>query len=97
MSVDVTPGAPVTLPILRRVGLYTVAGADPPHDRVALSTLSEVESDIRPKRQLLVNAEAALAGAAAAAAPRDIWPWIIAAALVLLVAEWLVYCRLARR
>ena len=97
MSVDVTPGALVTLPVLRRVGLYTVAGADPPHDRVALSTLSEVESDLRPKRQLLVNAQAALAGAAAAAAPRDIWPWIIAAALVLLVLEWLVYCRLARR
>ncbi|MDY7109868.1 MAG: VWA domain-containing protein [Planctomycetota bacterium] len=95
-AVEVTPGASVTLPILRRVGLYTAAGAEPPHDRLALSVLSEVESDIRPRRRLLVNAEAARAGEAAAAAPRDLWPWIIAAALVLLVMEWLVYCRLAR-
>jgi hypothetical protein len=95
-TVETTPGALVTLPILRRVGLYAVAGAEPPYDRLALSLLSEVESDIRPRRELLVNAEPAVAGEAAAAAPRDLWPWIIAAALVLLVMEWLVYCRLAR-
>ena len=68
----------------------------PPHDRLAVSVLSEVESDLRGRAELVVNAESAPAGEAAAAAPRAIWPWLIAAALALLVLEWLVYCRLSR-
>ncbi len=89
-------GARVTLPVLRRVGLYIVEGALPPLDRVAVSMLSEVESDIRPRSTLIVNAEAVHAGAAAAAAPRGVWHWFAAGALLFLVLEWIAYCRLLR-
>ena len=91
-TVDVEPGSQVTLPVLRRVGLYTVRGAQPPMDQIAVSVLSDVESDIRPRRSLVVNAEVAQAGAARAAAPLELWPWLAAAAMGLLAVEWLVYC-----
>jgi hypothetical protein len=94
LAVEAAPGALKTLPILRRVGLYAIEGAVPPHDRLAVSVLSDVESDLRPGGELTVNAEAVVAGEAGAAAPRALWPWFVAAALLVLVVEWLAYCRL---
>jgi hypothetical protein len=94
-----TPGAPgalVTAPAVARVGVYDVLGAEPPGDRLAVSMLSAVESDVRPRAALVVNAERVDAGAVAEAAPRGIWPWLAAGALGLLVVEWLLYCRLLR-
>lgn len=92
----VEPGAMRTLPALRASGVYEVAGANPPMDRIAVSVLSDRESDIRPRTQLLVNAEPASAGPAEQVVPRELWPWALAAALVLLVLEWLTYCRKSR-
>jgi hypothetical protein len=89
-------GPAVTLPALRRAGVYRVRGAAPPHDRVAVSMLSAVETDVRPRGELLVNAEPVIAGARQRAAPRELWPWLLAASLAVLVVEWIVYCRLAR-
>ncbi|MCP3902949.1 MAG: VWA domain-containing protein [Planctomycetes bacterium] len=90
------PGAVVSLPRLRRVGVYGAEGAEPPWDRIAVSMLSDVESDTRPVRELIVNAETVASGAPGDLAPRGVWPWLVAAALLLLVGEWLVYCRLTR-
>lgn len=91
-SIDVEPGAEVTLPVLRRAGLYTVRGAVPPMDRIAVNVLSDVESDIRPRRQLVVNARETVAGPVGDAAGLELWPWLAAAAIALLVVEWVVYC-----
>lgn len=90
------PEGPFTLPLLRRAGLYTVTGVQPPYDRIPVSVLSEIESDTRPRRSLLVNADVVTAGAASDAAPRGVWSWFVAAALGLAVLEWVLYCRLAR-
>ncbi len=95
-KVDAAPADLATLPALRSVGLYTVEGAERPLDQLAVSMLSDVESDIRPRADLVVNAEAAAAGRAAAATSRDLWPYFAGAALALLVLEWLLYCRLSR-
>ncbi|MHC5112961.1 MAG: VWA domain-containing protein [Planctomycetota bacterium] len=95
-AIAASPRSRVSLPRLRRVGVYGVEGADPPGDRIAVSMLSDVESDTRPRRELIVNAETVASGTAGDVAPRGIWPWLVAAALVLLVGEWLVYCRLVR-
>ncbi len=94
-SVDVTGSERVTLPMLREVGVYSAAGARPPHDVLAVSLLSDAESDIRTSDSVTVNAERATAGAVTEQAWRDIWPWLIAAGLVLLAAEWLIYVRRA--
>jgi hypothetical protein len=90
--VEAEPGAEVTLPILRRVGLYTIEGAVPPMDRIAVNVLSDVESDTRPRPSLVINAREAVAGAVGAAAGLELWPYLAAAAVILLVLEWLVYC-----
>lgn len=92
-SVSVQPGQAAVLPILRRAGLYVVKGASEPMDQLALSVLSDEESDIRPRRQVVVNAEAAAAGSIGASAPLELWPYLAAACIPLLVAEWLIYCR----
>ena len=95
-TVSVEPGGSATLPILRRAGLYTVKGAAPPYDQVAISVLSDVESDIRPRDQIMVNAKDTAAKRAGGMAPRPLWPWLIGAGFALLVLEWLVYCRRVR-
>ncbi len=91
------PGAaPATLPVLQRVGLYEINGAEAPFERIAVNLLNEIESDIRPRRSITVNAHQAEAGAIRSAAPLALWPWLVAAALGLLVLEWIVYCRRMR-
>ena len=91
-TVEVIPGTQATLPPLRRAGLYRVRGAVPPMDRVAVSMLSDQESDIRPRRSVRVNARETAAGAVGDAAPLELWPALVAVALVLLLLEWVVYC-----
>jgi hypothetical protein len=86
-------GPLVTLPAFSRVGLYAVEGAAAPDDRLAVSMLSDVESDLRPVESLLVNAEARRGGTGSAGVPRAIWPWFVAAAVAVLVMEWILYCR----
>jgi hypothetical protein len=95
-SLEVEPGSEVTLPALRRAGVYTVRGAVPPMDRVAVSVLSDLESDIRPRHSLVVNARRAEAGAVGDATGLELWPYLAAAAIGLLVLEWLVYCHRVR-
>ena len=91
-TVDVSGASQATLPTLHRAGLYTVQGALPPMDRIALSMLSDVESDIRTRPSLLVNARQTPAAAVRSAAALELWPALAAAAFGLLLLEWIVYC-----
>lgn len=95
-TVSAEPGNMRSLPALRRSGVYTVDGATPPWNQLAVSTLSSVESDIRPRETVIVNAEATGARRGDSIVPREYWPWLLAAAFVLLTLEWLEYCRRAR-
>ena len=92
---DSTTGAlrQVTLPAIPRAGLYAAKGARPPNDVLAVSMLSDVESDIRPRDAINVNAQASEAVAGEHERPMPLWPWLLAAALALVVLEWLAYCR----
>jgi hypothetical protein len=98
-TIDVTlaaqPGAERSLPALRRAGVYEVDGAAPPMNVLAINTASEQESDIRPREQILVNAEASFGRGGGSIVPRELWPWLVLLALVLLIVEWLLYCRRA--
>lgn len=90
-----TPGGLVT-PVIDRVGLYRT-GSDavaPPFDRLAVSLLSEIESDIRPRERIEVASGGQAAGIGAVeGGQREIWPYFAIGALVLLMVEWLLYTR----
>jgi hypothetical protein len=86
----------VTLPAIPRAGLYSVAGAQSPNEFVAVSVLSDVESDIRPRDSITVNAQAMEAKSGGKDQPLPLWPWLLAAAFVFAVLEWLAYCRKVR-
>lgn len=86
----------LTLPTPSRVGVAMVEGVEPPFDRLAINLADAGETDIRPVESLRVNAERIRAGSAGEVTPRELWPWLAAVALTLLVIEWLVYARRVR-
>ncbi len=92
-DIPADPGAPLTLPAMRRAGLYRAVGAMPPNNVLAVSVLSDVESDIRPRDSFTVNAQASEGLSAQTNQPLPLWPWLLGAALLLAVIEWLIYCR----
>lgn len=95
-AIDIEGPAPLTIPPLRLAGLYDVTGAQVPQGAIAVSMLSDQESDIRPVDALRVNAQQADALAAGDAAAWPVWPWLVAAALALAVIEWIAWCLRAR-
>ena len=96
-SVNAARAEATTLPPLRRAGLYRVDGAAPPYDEVAVSVLSEQESDVRPRTSVTVNAAEAAAASATQTVPLELWPWLVGVGFALLVAEWLLYCQRLRK
>jgi hypothetical protein len=94
MSVE--PGAALTLPALRLAGVYRVEGAAPPMHVVAVAVMSDLETDVRGKDAITVNARPAVAGPVVDVAPQPIWTWMLLAALVIVVAEWFFFLALKR-
>lgn len=92
-SISAEPGAERSLPALRRVGVYRIDGAATPMDMIAINVLSDQESDIRPRNRILINAETTVGGGGGQVVPRELWPLLVAIALVFLVVEWIFYCR----
>jgi len=82
------------LPVFDRVGVYrTSAGVAPPDDRLAVSLLDPVESDLRAAATLAVSTGTSQGQPAATAVRREVWHWFAWAALAVLLLEWLVYTR----
>ncbi len=86
----------LTLPVFRRAGVYEVTGAAPPMNVVAVATLSDLESDVRTREAITVNARPALAGSVSDVTPRPIWTWFLLAGLGLVAAEWILFLVLKR-
>jgi hypothetical protein len=86
------PGASVaTVGVLGRAGLYTVEGAGQGGDHaVAVNLVNQTESAIRTSRELTI-AGRAVASASGGAGPREVWPWFVLAAAVLLAGEWFLH------
>lgn len=85
----------VVLPRFSTAGVRRVEGAEPPDDLVAISVLSERESDLSPRP--LPPLATASAAAATSDQRRELWPWAALLALVALTVEWFVYLRRAGR
>lgn len=95
-SIDVRGDGSVTLGPLGRAGVYHTIGLPPEHTPVIANLLSETESDLRPVDEVRIGQEAAPAQTLDHSTPRELWPWLVAAALALLGVEWVVYLLRAR-
>ncbi len=95
-TVEAGSSPDLLLPALPLVGTYAVDAAVPPDDVVAVNLASAVETDLRPRPVDSVRARETRSGVARAEAPRDLWPWFVAAAGVLAMVEWLLYARMVR-
>jgi len=84
------------LPALPLAGIYAVPAAVPPDDAIPVNVASAVETDLRPRPVDAVRARETRSGVARAEAPRDLWPWFVAAAGLVAMLEWLLYARMVR-
>jgi hypothetical protein len=75
-----------------RVGVYTAKEAN---SRFAVSLLSGLESDTRPRDSLSGSGGKIQSSSETYKSYREIWTWVLCGALVVLGAEWLVYLRRA--
>jgi hypothetical protein len=91
---DPAAAAPVTLGPLERAGVYTVRGAAPPDQVLAVNLADAAESrlgtaDWSPRG--VAAGAAAQADSPGSGAPREIWHWFVIAGLALATLEWLLY------
>ena len=74
-----------------RVGLYQAQGALSGRDQFAVSLCDDRESDIAPRRTLVLGSAPVSGTATAQNVMEPLWPWVLGAILVVLTAEWIVY------
>lgn len=90
-EVPVNADGGATIPALGRAGVYRVDGVAPPTTTVAVNVLSPIESDLRPVDTITVGREPVLAVRGSETVPREVWTWFIIGAIVITLAEWLLY------
>jgi hypothetical protein len=78
-------------------GLYTVllrdAAADRPAGSFAVNLFSPAESAIRPVENLQVGQTQVETETEGDVGQRELWPWLLAIAVVVLIVEWWVHHR----
>lgn len=85
-AADAVPIGPLPL-----VGVYTVGGAAEQDRTLAVNLLDPRESAIATRQAVEVGGRATQATPLTDAAPREIWHWFVAGALLLLSIEWLLF------
>jgi len=76
-----------------RAGIYTVRTGDKSGERLAVNLLSEAESNTSPTTVLSFEGRILESRPERLRSNFEIWFWLALAALVVFVAEWLIYCR----
>ncbi len=84
-------GERIVLGRLPRVGLYRIAGAMTDDAVLPVNLLDAEESVIRTVDRLNIAGQGIASTSLSAMAPREIWPWLVLAAAVLLAIEWIVF------
>ncbi|MDX1687896.1 MAG: VWA domain-containing protein [Candidatus Promineifilaceae bacterium] len=83
-----------------QLGLYRVALRDASGEQMAgtfaVNLFSSLESEIRPAPAIRLGQTAVEAPDEADVGQRELWPWLVAAAFVILAVEWWVHFRGAR-
>jgi hypothetical protein len=75
------------------VGFYDADGAMHQHSLFAVNLLSPAESDLRPRSLQIAGAGNVEESTSVATVNKEIWHWLAAAALGILLLEWWVYHR----
>lgn len=83
---------------LRRAGVYLLSWNEPGQAsrgerRFAVNLLSAAESRIQPAEELLLGERTVVGSDVRGASRASLWPWLVGAALLLLLLEWWVYQR----
>jgi hypothetical protein len=81
----------VTIPGLPRAGLYSIEGAVESDRDLAVSVVSDVETDIRLRDSVPVASKSMKGTTGEGSGGRDIWPWLVMAALGIAVIEWIAW------
>lgn len=92
MQAKVPPTGDFVLPALNRVGLYQTDPPIPQYENIAVNLLDPNESNLLPADVAPGSGGHAIA-VASAKTRMEIWWWLVAAALPLLIIEWWVYTR----
>jgi len=102
-----SPGRPagpraVNLGLIERAGVYALADGGPGGDTagadtaIAVNLLDEGESALAVRGVIRVGGDEVTGQGGSGGGPREIWPWLVLAALVLLSVEWFVSAWLMR-
>ena len=75
-----------------QTGIYKVASGDGLRRSFAVNLLDGEESNIEPRPEIKIGTETVTADPQRQQ-PRDLWKWLVLAALLLLLLEWYVYNR----
>jgi hypothetical protein len=78
--------------LTEQVGIYNVSWNNRPQRSFAVNLLDRDESFLEPRRSVKIGTEEIKKGQARSQ-PRNMWKWIVLAALLLLLLEWYIYNR----
>lgn len=93
-TVDTVPGAgfqTVHYARTRQVGTYRLEPGVRGHDMFSVNLFNWVESTVKPAPRLTLGADSVEARAASVEVNEPAWPYLLLAALALLLIEWIVY------
>lgn len=77
--------------VIPLAGVYQVQQIPAPEGVIPVNMFSESESAIATASKVEVAGREAVARPVAGMAPREIWSWFVAAALVLIALEWIIF------
>jgi hypothetical protein len=86
-----TSAGVMRFPATDRVGLYSVDVSEEPTRFFAVNMLDVDESDIEPRKEVVLAGQTVQAQQSVARANLPVWPWLVGLALILACAEWLAY------
>ncbi len=76
-----------------KAGVYTVAFDKGLQRQIPVNVLSALESDIKPVNELSFGGRKISGSKDSVKTRQEVWPWLVLAALLVLMVEWMVYCR----
>ena len=87
----------IRFPGTGRVGPYSLSIQDQPVRLFAVNLLDPRESDVEPRREIILSGESVQAEANALTRSNlPLWPFLVGLALILVCVEWLVYTQKVR-
>ncbi len=85
------PGQPMSLGVVARAGVYDLQGSADTPPRVAINLADATESLVATADQLDIPGAGGTLTAAKAGGGRELWPFLVMAAIGLLTLEWFLY------